>query len=94
MNNIEERWGVNKERSIYSNSIRKIKNLMNSKKDLEAEITKLENRNRELEVDLTVKERMRLEKGEEIKIISGKLTELEQKKDTDWHEFIEQKRER
>lgn len=67
---------------------------MNSKKDLEAEITKLENRNRELEVDLTVKERMRLEKGEEIKIISGKLTELEQKKDTDWHEFIEQKRER
>jgi hypothetical protein len=29
---------------------------MNSKKDLEAEITKLENRNRELEVDLTVKE--------------------------------------
>ncbi|CAG8590007.1 hypothetical protein RIR_e35262_A0A2I1EPJ9_9GLOM [Rhizophagus irregularis DAOM 181602=DAOM 197198] len=62
---------------------RKIKNLMNSKKDLEAEITKLENRNRELEVDLTVKERMRLEKGEEIKIISGKLTELEQKKDTD-----------
>ncbi|CAB5392205.1 unnamed protein product [Rhizophagus irregularis] len=63
--------------------MRRYANWKPSKKDLEAEITKSENRNRELEVDLTVKERMRLEKGEEIKIISGKLTELEQKKDTD-----------
>ncbi|CAG8734160.1 13794_t:CDS:2 [Rhizophagus irregularis] len=47
----------------------------------------LENRVRELEVDVTVKERIKLEKGE-VRIITEKIKELEKKE----QEFFSQKR--
>jgi uncharacterized coiled-coil protein SlyX len=43
-------------------------------------ITNLENRIRELEADLTVKERIKLEK-EEVRILTGKVKDLGKKKE-------------
>ncbi|CAG8692368.1 9546_t:CDS:2 [Rhizophagus irregularis] len=49
----------------------------------ERKITDLENRIRELETDVTVKKRIKLEKEEKAKILTGKVKELEQKKNQD-----------
>lgn len=43
----------------------------------------MENRIRELETDVTVKKRIKLEKEEKAKILTGKVKELEQKKNQD-----------